>query len=780
MHFSVIRHRRAAIALVSLAVAGGCRELHLRPLKPGGESLAKEPAAEKVAADPPAQPGSSPLDRDGWNAVSAPNPPLEGHRWRDRQLEALMDVPADERPDLAAALASSRPNVSLNAAILLARSGDARGRDRLLETIRDRKARLPQRCAAAEAFASLKAPTPAVELRELIDRFGDFSSAAYSPGLHAELLYGLAPLVEAGTEPCFATATKSPSPDVRLAVARGCLRPADAALPEAVADLRTDNDPRVRAAALGAMAARHHPLALEAARNALTDFRLEVRLAAIAALGGIGGDEARKALARLDSEPEVIRSAAILALGKLGDRDHVWSAAESSSWHVRQAAATALRAWPDRAGVLLARKLLTDPSLEVEKEVLETLAAWPLETSGPVLLEAMGGNGYLSRKTAAAQLAERWPAATEFSADAPAERRAEMLGGIRAQWGRQFGAASLAAIAADVRKTTDAAPPIDAQSVRQVADLVRRLQQAPQGGESGALRELSARGAQLPQILEQLVEQEQVVLPDVLYTEVLPAYGPAFAALDGLTSHDVRQRRRAANRLAALAAQSPLSGLVLLRLSELGSAETDTLVWNGLTRAIHADAREPAVRLAYAGLSHNDPEVRRLTAEYLAAHPAPQHARLLVATLADSHYAVVLAAVKALGHPGMLGDASPLEQLLTSTDRPLRLATANSLAVLGVPSGAQTLELLAHDIDADTRQKAAQLMGDLADRRYAETLIGLLDDSTLGVRTAALAALSQVAGRDMADVPDDPPQSTLDRIERWQRWWRTEQAAARR
>ncbi|HEX7378798.1 MAG TPA: hypothetical protein VF278_16875, partial [Pirellulales bacterium] len=83
------------------------------------------------------------------------------------------------------------------------------------------------------------------------------------------------------------------------------------------------------------------------------------------------------------------------------------------------------------------------------------------------------------------------------------------------------------------------------------------------------------------------------------------------------------------------------------------------------------------------------------------------------------------------------------------------------------------------DTDADTRQKAAQLMGERADRRYAETLIGLLDDRTLGVRTAALAALVEVAGRDVADAPDDPPQSTLDRIERWQHWWRTEQAANR-
>lgn len=780
MQFAAFCQRHALVMPLWLALTGGCRELHLHPLRPRAKSPAADSAETEVGAAPDSASPSSPLDRDGWNALSAPNPPLEGYRWRDRELEALLDVPVDERPDLTVVLAGSRPKASLNAAILLARQGDGRGRGRLLETIRDRKARLPQRCAAAEALAGLKEPSPVAELRELIDRFGEFASAAYLPDLHAELLYGLASHVDASAEPCLAAAAKSPAPEVRLAAVRGWLRPGAGMLPDAVADLRTDSDPRVRAAALAAMAARRHPLALESARNGLSDYRLEVRLAAVAALGEIGGTEAGHALARLDQEPEVIRSAAVVALGKLRDRDHVWEAAESSSWHVRQAAATALGAWPDRGGVLLARRLLTDASLEVQKETLKTLAEWPLETSGPVLLEAMGGDGYLSRKTAAAQLTARWPAAGEFSADAPADRRAEVLRKLRTQWGRQYGAASLAAIAADGEKAAEATPPVDAQTMRRLAGLVRRVQQASADGVGPALRELSGCGPQLPQLLEQLTEQEHIVLPDTIYNEVLPAYDAAFAALEGLSSSDVQKRRRAANRLAALTAQSPLSGLALRRLSELGVTETDTLVWSALARTIRADAREPAVRLSYAGLSHSDPEVRRLAAEYLAAHPAPEHARLLVAALGDSQYAVVLAAVKALGHPGMLTDAAPLEQLLTTTDRPLRLAVANTLAVLGAPSGAQTLELLAHDTDADTRQKAAQLMSNLADRRYAETLIGLLEDSTLGVRTAALAALSQVAGRDVADVPDDPPQSTLDRIERWQRWWRSEQVGARR
>jgi HEAT repeat protein len=767
-----------AVALVLLLVCG-CSELRLRAVKMPRDPPAEETAKPEKAGNPPTPhaASNSALDRDGWNAAFAPPPPLEGYRWHHRELEALLALPPDERPDLAQALNSDQPTASINAAIVLARQGDARGRERLVATVRNSAARLPLRCAAAEALATLSEPSPEAVLRELIDRYGQFPSPAYPAELHAELLYGLAAHVDAGADEHFAAATKSPAPEVRLAAVRGWLRPGDAPLAEAAADLRSDPDARVRASALAAMAVRKHPLSLDAARSALTDYRLDVRLAAIAALGEIGGTEAQHALEKLDREPEVIRAAAILSLGKLGARDRVWAAAESDSWHVRRSVATALRVWPDAGGVLLARRLLTDASVEVQKETLITLAAWPLETSGPVLLEAMGGNGYLSRKTAAAQLAERWPAAREFSADAPPERRAEILAGLRTRWSEQYGAASLNAMTAETGTDPVAAAALTPERRQRANELVRRLQEAPPAGGAAvaALRELSDFGPDLPAALEQLVDEQHVVLPDAVYRKVLPAFGPVFVALDSLSSSDVQERRRAAGRLAALAEQKPLGGLAVNRLSELGAGESDTLVFNGLLRAISNDAREPAVRLAYAGLGHKQAEVRRMAADYLAAHPSPDHARLLLPALSDPSYAVVLAAVKALGHPGMLNDPAPLERLLAANEWRMRLAVANSLAILGAPTGVQALELLAHDADADTRQHAAQVMGELGDRRYVETLIGLLDD-TLGVRTAALASLCQIVGSDMSADPESPPTSTLDRVERWKRWWHSQES----
>jgi len=447
------------LALVFLALCG-CTEFRLRKLLPDDERPSTAGSQEDRSGSTKKEKknrraklrrslnleGANQLRKesrnDGWNAALAPEPPVDpsaGYRWRHLDLEALVALPADERPDLVGALEDTDPVVAANAAICLARVGDGRGRDGLIDAVRDSELRLPMRCAAAEALAGLKEPSTTGDLRQLVDRYGDFSSPAYLPELHAELLYGLAAHVDAGREERFVAAVKSQAAGVRLAAIRGWVRPGGASLPEEAADLRTDQDHRVRAAAITAMARRQHPLALDVARASLFDYRLEVRLAAVAALGQIGGPAAQQALEKLDGEAEIIQAAAIAAFAKLGDRDHVWTGAESKSWHVRRAVAAALVQWPDAGGASLARRLLVDPSIEVQKQILATLADWPLEASGSVLLETMGGEGYLARKSAAAHLAKHWPAAREFTPDAPPERRAEVLARLRTRWAEEHG-----------------------------------------------------------------------------------------------------------------------------------------------------------------------------------------------------------------------------------------------------------------------------------------------------------------------------------------------------
>jgi HEAT repeat protein len=772
----------AALAITTM----GCQSMRLSAVgQPADASAA--PAAPPPAHSAPAESAdktpapkvSSAEQVDGWNAWAAvpPTDPAQGHRWRHLALEKVISRPADERPDFIALLASGNDIVAANAAISLARLGDARGREVLLRTVRSPTLRLPLRSAAAEALAGLDQPSAIAELRELLDRYGRFDDdpTGYLPELHAELLYGLARHVDAGSDERFSAALKSPAPTVRLAAVRAWTRAGTSVLPPTAADLRTDQDQRVRAAALEAMAVRHHPQALEAAQSALADYRVEVRLAAVAAVGRWGGPDARRILSDLKREPEVVRAAAIQALAEIGARDEIAAEAESPSWRVRRAVAEALARWPDASGIALARQFITDGSVEVQKQLVETLAAWPPQVAAPVLLEVMKRGGYLARKTAATKLREHWPPAADFLPDAPAERRAEMLATLERRWHQEHSAspASLAMPSTAARLEESPGPERLALAVQ----IIERLRGSPPTGEQAeqAINELQQFGPDLPAVVEVLVCQRDLALPENVYRQVLPRFGESFADLDRLASPDTQQRRRAAGHLAAGVMREPLSYLAVARLADIGAREADVLVWHGMMRAVERDAREPAVRLAYAGLGHDSGEVRRLAAEHLARHPAAEHVRLLLPALHDTNQAVVLAAIEALGQPGVLDDPAPLERLLTARDRKLRLAIVRSLLRLGAESGPRTLDLLAHEPDGDLRRQAALLMGDFPDDQYTGTLVGLLDD-TLAVRLAALTSLPKVAGQDVGRPAGEPTTSTLDQIGRWKQWWSTNRA----
>ena len=113
-----------------------------------------------------------------------------------------------------------------------------------------------------------------------------------------------------------------------------------------------------------------------------------------------------------------------MVLGAAGDR----------SWRVRLKVAEALAGYGDRDGAAAARRLLDDPSAEVERQVVRSLAAWPWEMAGPVLLDALGKDAVTVRKLAAEQLAARWPAGGRFPFDAPPPRRAEALGELQTRY----------------------------------------------------------------------------------------------------------------------------------------------------------------------------------------------------------------------------------------------------------------------------------------------------------------------------------------------------------
>ncbi len=288
----------------------------------------------------------------------------------------------------------------------------------------------------------------------------------------------------------------------------------------------------------------------------------------------------------------------------------------------------------------------------------------------------------------------------------------------------------------------------------------------------GAIEQLDSLEAALPLVLEDIVRQRGRVLPEVVYRDVLPRHDPAFAALVELSSRGVTERRAAAKRLADLAATAPLAPLAVRRLAELGTAESDPLTWRELLRAVASDTSESATRLAYAGMSHPSPEVRRLSCGHLGFAPNRGHAAILLAALDDENGTVVRAAVEALGRSGALPDARPLERLLRSDDKSLRVLAAAGLARLGSATGPTALERLVHDPDPKIRRQVVVAMGELGDASYTSTLIESLDDE-LGVRVAAVASLSRITGQDFSKNAGEAA-ALADQVSRWKQWWQSQ------
>ena len=349
-------------------------------------------------------------------------------------------------------------------------------------------------------------------------------------------------------------------------------------------------------------------------------------------------------------DPEPVRAGAVLALAKAGDDVAVFASAKDPSWQVRRSVARALSRFPTQRGATIARQLLADQSSEVRRAVLWAVNGWPLAQSAPILLVTMAEAPYQTRKQAAEQLARRWPPAARYPVDAPPDQRSRELADLQNAW----------------QSTQAAAEP--------AANATESLAAASESDVPSAPAPVVERPAAPPTAL-------------AAHHEVLALDDPIATALAGLTMENVADRRAAARQLADLAAGSKLDDAIVARLVDFGMAETDALVWRELLRGVKEDSREPAVRLAYVGMSHPIAEVRRLSCGYLGAHPDPRHAEVLLRTLDDPNAAVVRTALEALAKPGALGQPEPLERLLAADDKSLSIAAARTLAINGFDCG---------------------------------------------------------------------------------------------
>lgn len=560
--------------------------------------------------------------------------------------------------------------------------------------------------------------------------------------------------------------------DARIEALRAWQTGRTEALPAPLPELARDPDPRVRIAALEAAARRRAPGAERLVQAALGDFDVQVRLAAIAALGEFGGPEAESSLrSLLDDRGELIRAAAVRALAARGDEQAMTRGAADRSWRVRLAVAEALGPRARPVAIHLARTLLSDQSAAVQGAVVRSVGGWPLEQSGPILLEALASNAFSTRLGASRQLAAAWPAAAEFPIDATPRQGAEALARLQAAFRSQFPSAAGGAAGSSAGDPRPRRVPSE-----RLAEVQRLLGEASdpaatREARDATLRRLASLGRELIDALEILASDNPAAISEVVYRDVLPKCGAEFAAIGRLQSPEVADRRSAGAELAAGAGQRPLGRLALARLAQVAAREPDPLVWRSVLAAVAGDGSEPSIRLACAGAGHPAMEVRRAACEHLCRYPSPRHQAVLLPALDDPHTDVVRVAVRALGLGGTMQDRQPLRRLLGAADESLRVEAATALARLDDAAGPAALERLTYSRDPTIRRQAAAAMGQVPDPSYTATLIRLLDDHS-SVRLAALDSLPKVTGQQPPE-PDGPVGSgTAAKISWWKQSYR--------
>ncbi len=605
--------------------------------------------------------------------------------------------------------------------------------------------------------------------------------------MHAQVLLGLittqAPGEMSQENFRFAAGLASPAIEVRRVSLSAWFDPARKDFPPSALELRRDPDPRVRAAALEAIALQRPQPAETLLLAALDDTDLSVRIAAIGALGKFGTPAARSALEKLRSHShEAARVASVRALYKLAGYQAVVPSAHDKSWRVRQAVAESLSQAGEEGDRLsidtvdLARSLVHDPSLDVQRQMLQSLGAWPLTKSGALLLSAMGEAGYQTRKDAAAQLTARWPAAAEFPVEAPAAERAAVVAALTARWNSEFQASTELAVQRDQQSHAAANPaPEDLARLRSLLDALGDTE-IRAAMRQAALDGLVAYGAALPAALESPALADRGPLPEVVYEEVLPKVSPVFAALDGLSSGDVRLRRGGAMQLSTVMAGKPMTPLALDRLVVFARRETDPVVWQCLLGATAADARAGAVQLAYLAVGNSSSDVRRRACDYLAAHADVRHAAVLLPMLEDPSSTVVIAAVRGLGAIGTMEDPRPLIGLLLTPDRELRLEVATNLVRLKVEDGRAAMQRMALDADQQLRLEVAGRMGELAEPVFVPTLIQMSAEPN-DVGRVALESLAKLTGQNFSRDSEGAIVPRDVQTAQWQAWYRRQELA---
>lgn len=743
--------------------------------KPDELTLAEiEKALTTRAVEPNAQGATLPKTIDGWYLrfeVDEFKPLAQGdYHWGHEALERYLASHENDFSGLKIALRSREPFVAAVATIALARHDPHASTKPLVKLIRDLNQPTTLRRAAIETLARGQRIQGEAEIRALLTLYGpNDQGKIIEPNVYAELLTAFARHVDVTTEPVFEEALRHEIPELQVTVLTLFTASKAPLLPPEIVELCDSDNARVRRAALAALTAAKDPLALQLVQAGTRDVDLTVRLTSIELLGQMKCADSLATLYDLHRDAlERHREAVAAAFVQRQEWEAVERAARDPSYRVRSAVATGLAKHGDAQRVELARQLLVDSSAMVQAKQAEALASWPAELAMPLLLDALASPNRMTRVAAHKSVKQIWPKEAEnFEPVESAEKRAPQLAQLRERWRAEHPVAN--AVTTIAGET--AVPTISASERTEVLRLLRQYHQ-PQGSSQRwmAHKQLQKRGAALLPILVTLATEDQHLLDEAAYRELLPEISPQFATIEKLRSPDVTERRAAARQIAAQAKKDPLNILALRRIEHIALTESDALVWGDFLRIADATPDHVAHEMAMSALAHGEADVRRRSCEYLAGHGDQRQAKVLLELIDDRDPVVKKAAIVALGKCGPVPQADRLVKMLADRDLELQIAAAKSLTKWNDPRGAATLERLALAPSAANRRAALQAMGELADEQFLPVTIKALDDEA-SVQIMALRMLPAVSGADPLKGLQPQPSSAAEKAKAWREWY---------
>lgn len=527
-----------------------------------------------------------------------------------------------------------------------------------------------------------------------------------------------------------------------------------------------------------------HPDAEAILTSQLRDADLLVQNKAIEHLGLLGTETALEQLREQTGRPqESSRIAASIGLSPWGAQ-YLAPMSQDESAAVRLAVAKGLGQNASPEAALVLRSLLNDRSTNVQAAVINSISQWPDDLAIPLLLEGIQEGVYKTRRNSIIQLTNRTGTGSSISIDAP---KAERIAAVRELVRSEQLPAGLwnQLMQSGLQKPGEANQSRVAEIQAYFQDLFNQPRESTQ--YQHALQELANTTPDELGILEKLILETSIEIPNEIYTDLLPDLDSNYAALNQLTSSHIEDRRTGAQHILQSSQKVSLSPVLVKRLRKLMAHEQDRLVWRIVMAAVSKDNYEETAQLALLAINHNWSDIRILGCEYFGSHGLPQYAIWLLPLLEDKNNSVQLAAINAIGHChnpiAIIGlqnatqDQSPTPSLrskLTDSNQRIRFEAVVALSRLGDIQGMQELVRLSNDTLNSVRIDAIREMGSSGQTRFVEPLIQLAwterNHSTLKEIFKSLEKLVP-ASEQPAEL--SPQIKHTEQAKIWMNWWQT-------